>query len=326
MADKARQWTDDHLSEMEKHLKRIYLQSQAELTEKWNAYMERGQERLDDLYAAYTSAPADQKSQALQKYQDAMQNYTLRNRWYRDMVNETTYRLAHVNEIALNYVNGELPDIYLVNFNYLDPEIADIGILWTIRDEYMIRNLANDTLPVKSLNYAKDMAWNTRQINNSVLQGILQGESIPKMAKRLVPVVDNNKAAAIRTARTMVTGAENRGRQDRYEEYESEGVVMRKVWIATPDNRTRNWHMSMDGQEVDVDESFIDGNGEELEYPGDPAGTPKTIYNCRCSMRSHLIGIRGRDGKLTSFHDFRASAGESMHQRQIRQERERRNG
>ena len=124
----------------------------------------------------------------------------------------------------------------------------------------------------------------------------------------------------------MVTGAENRGRQDRYEEYEAQGVVMNKVWIATPDGRTRAWHLSMDGQEVGVDESFVDGHGNELEYPGDPGGAPDSIYNCRCSMRSHLIGIKDSKGHTRSFRDFRAEAGESMHQRQMREEKERRDG
>lgn len=323
MADSARRWTDDRLLEMEAHLRQIYSQSYAEISEKWNDYMERGQARLDDLYAAYMSAPADQKAAALQRYQDAVQAYTLRNRWYQDMVNTTTYRLAHVNEIALAYVNGQIPAVYVANFNYIDPEVADIGINWTLRDERMLRNLITDTLPSRQLNYAKDMAWNARQINSSVLQGVIQGESIAKIADRLMPVVDNNRAAAVRTARTMVTGAENRGRQERYEEYEAQGVVMRKVWIATPDGRTRAWHLSMDGQEADVDGSFIDGHGNPLEYPGDPSGAPDSIYNCRCSMRSHLIGIKDRRGKTISFTDYR-SGHTSMHQEQMEAERRRR--
>lgn len=323
MADIARQWTDEQLLEMEAHLKQIYQQSYNEISEKWNEYMRRGQDRLNDLYANYVSAPADKKADALTKYQEAVQNYTLRNQWYRDMVNETTYRLAHVNEIAISYVNGQIPSIYVVNFNQIDPEVANIGIKWTIRDEHMIRNLVTDSLPSKTLNYSKDMAWNRKKINSSVLQGVIQGESIPKIAKRLLPIVDNNRAAATRTARTMVTGAENRGRQDRYEEYESQGVVMNKVWIATPDGRTRNWHLSMDGQEVGVDESFTDGHGNPLEYPGDPGGAPDSIYNCRCSMRSHLIGIKSRSGKIISFTDFRAGQ-DSLHSSQIRNEKNRR--
>lgn len=324
--DKARAQTDELLRAMETHIRQIYQQAQAEITEAWDAYMVRGQERLDNLYNAFLSAPIEEKSVALQRYQDAMQNFTLRNQWYRDMVNETSYRLAHVNDIAIRYVNGQIPDIYLINFNHIDPELTDIGIAWTIRDERMIRNLIMSSLPQKNLNYKKDMIWNSRQINSSVLQGILQGESIPKIAARLVGIVNNNEKAAIRTARTMVTGAENKGRQDRYDEYEEQGVVMNKVWIATPDGRTRAWHLSMDGQEVGVDDVFTDGHGNPLEYPGDPGGAPDSIYNCRCSMRSHLIGIKGINGKIEKFEDFRAKAGESMHQRQIREERGRRDG
>jgi len=280
MPDSARIQTDKELAEMVAHLHKTYTDAQAELTAKWNKYMERGQTRLNNLYADYVSAPADKKAEALLRYQNAVQSYTLRNEWYQSMVTETAYRIAHVNEIAIAYINGKMPMIYATNFNYIDPELTKIGISWTIRDEHMIRNLFMDSIPQKKLDMTKDMAWNTRQINSSVLQGILQGESIPKIAKRLLPIVDNNEASSVRTARTMVTGAENRGRQDRYEEYESQGVEMMKVWIATPDGRTRDWHISMDGQEVPVNDVFIDGHGNELEYPGDDGAEPETVYNC----------------------------------------------
>ena len=324
--DKARAWTDAELARMERHIRAIYLQAQGELTEKWNAYMRRGEDRLDTLYSAYMSAPATEKASALQKYQDAAQNYTLRNRWYQAMVDATALRLAYVNEIALAYVNGKMPDIYIHNFNFIDPELGDIGIDWTlIRDEHMISNLVRESLPEKTVNVQKDMAWNRKQMNGAVLQGILQGESIPKIAKRLLPIVENNEAASVRNARTMVTGAENKGRLDRYHEYEDEGVVMKKVWMSTPDGRTRAWHLDMDEQEVDVDEMFIDGHGNELEYPGDPGADPETVYNCRCTMRSHLIGIKDKHGKVVKFKDYRAQT-RSLHQSQISAERERRHG
>ena len=323
MGDEARNWTNDRLKEMEKHIREVYEQAQSELTEKWNKYMAAGQDRLDRLYAAYLSAPADKKAEALAKYQNALENYTLRNEWYQQMVNETAYRLANVNEIALAYVNGEIPAIYLENFNDVDPELIRIGINWTMRDEYTVKHLmlGEGALPQKKLNYPKDVAWNMKQINSAVLQGIIQGESIDKIAKRIYPIVGNNQNAAIRTARTMVTGAENRGRQDRYRKYEDEGVVMKKVWLATPDGRTRDWHLDMDGQEVGVDEMFVDGHGNELEYPGDPGAEAETVYNCRCTMISHLIGIKMKDGHIERFDE---DGGTSLHDRQIAEERERR--
>lgn len=322
MADAAREWTDKRLEVMEKHIEQIYKQSQGELTEKWRVYMRRGKERLATLYNAYLQAPPDKKQEYLQKYQQALQNYTLKNKWYRDMVNETTLRLANVNQIAADYINGRIPSIYTTNYNFIDPQLQSIGIKWTIRNEHTVRNLIRDTLPEREVNYAKDMLWNKKQINSAVLQGILQGESIDKISKRLLPIVGHNKTAAIRTARTMVTGAENRGRLDRYHDYEDKGVVMNKVWIATPDNRVRDWHLSMDGQEVPVDESFIDGLGNELDYPGDSSAPPNTVYNCRCSMRSHILGIRQSDGsvKRISYSGDRPT----MHAGQIAEERARR--
>lgn len=324
MADKAREWTDKRLELMERHLSAVYTQAKDEISEKWEDYMRKAEKRLKSLYDAYLQAPPEEKQENLQKYQAALQNYTLKNKWYSDMVDETTLRLANVNKIASDYMNGQIPAIYATNYNFIDPELQSLDIKWTLRDEYTVRNMMFDTLPLpqRTLNYAKDMAWNRRQINSALLQGMLQGESIPKIAKRLYPIVEHNKVAAIRTARTMVTGAENRGRLDRYNDYESKGVVMSKVWIATPDNRVRDWHLSLDGQEQNVDDPFIDGLGNELDYPGDPSAPANTVYNCRCSMRSHILGIKQSNGSVKRI----SYSGDTptMHAKQIAEERERR--
>ena len=320
--DAARQWTDQRLFEMEAHLRQIFEQAKGELTEKWDRYMRSGKERLDALYYAYTIAPADKKKELLKKYQDALANFTFKNEWYREMVETTTTRLANVNSIAVAYINGEMPAIYVRNFNELDPDALLIRANWTLRNEHAVRGLALDSLPEKQVNVPKDKAWNQKQINSSVLQGMLQGESIDKIATRLLPIVDNNRKAAVRTARTMVTGAENRGRLDRYREYAEEGVVTMKVWIATPDGRTRDWHLDMDGQEVPWDDYFIDGLGNELECPGDDGAPPETVYNCRCTMKSHITGVINSDGSFTPIRDFQRT--ESLHERQIAAERERR--
>ena len=324
MADKARQWTDKHLAEMEEHICLTYLQAQAELTAKWNEYMDSGDERVQRLYQEYLKAEPDKKADALKRYQDALQAFTLRNQWFKNMVNETTYRIAHVNEIAVAYVNGEIPRVYAENFNQIDPEAQMLRKNWALRDEHMVRNMLMDTLPTADFDQAKDMLWNNRQINSSVLQGVLQGESIDKMSKRLLPILHNNEVSARRMARTTVTRAENRGRLDRYKEYEGEGIVMSKVWIATPDSRVRDWHLSMDGQEKDIDKPFIDGRGNELGYPGDTSyGAPGiTIWNCRCSMRSHIIGFRLPNGKIDYMSNY--SHSDSLHASQIESERERR--
>lgn len=302
MADKARKWTDAQLVEMEKRIKKIYKQARREITAKWDDYMKHGQERLSVLYNIYATANYKDKQAAKKAYQDALNAYTLKNNRYNDMVADVTLRLASVNQIAIDYLNGELPQIYQVNYNQAIRGVKQLGIDFTIVDESTVARRITDgdiTLPYKDLNLIKDVRWNTKQLNSSLLQGLLQGESIKKIAERILPIVSNNEKAAIRNARTMVTGAENQGRLDRYKALEKQGAVLNKVWIATHDGRVRDWHLSMDGQEVGIHQKFTDGNGNQLDYPADPHAHPSTVYNCRCSMKTNILGVKSKTGRIT---------------------------
>ena len=173
------------------------------------------------------------------------------------------------------------------------------------------------TLPKKKVKIPKDKQWNTKTLNSKLLQTILNGDSLYKFEKDLVSVIGNNAASLQRNARTMVTGAECGGRVDSYKELESRGVVLKKVWVATPDDRTRESHLDIDGEEVDTDEDFSNG----CEYPGDPSGEPSEVWNCRCSIRTHVIGFMRRDGSISYVKQDR---GETLHDKQMEQERERR--
>ena len=329
VTDSARQWTDEQLKEIENYIRQIYQQAQNEINDKIESYMRRTELRLSELYSAYQNAPADKKDAAKERYQKALQNATLQNKHFKAIRDEATARLANVNGIAIDYMNGKLPPIYTLNYNYIEPDmmtsgIFNAGISFNLVDESTIRRMivdGNIKLPFKKLNISKDIAWNTKAMNSAILQGIIQGDSISKIADRLMNIVDNNRKAAVRNARTLVTGAENRGRIDRYKDLENQGVVMNKVWLATGDGRTRDWHLDMDEQEVGVDEVFYDGLGNQLEYPGDPGAPPETVYNCRCSMRSHVVGIKGKNGKIKYMPNYEH---DNLHKEQIEEERERR--
>ena len=104
-------------------------------------------------------------------------------------------------------------------------------------------------------------------------------------------VTDMNKKSAIRNARTMVTGAENKGRQDSFKKAQDDGVIMEREWIAAHDDRTRAWHADLDGVRVGVDEPWENDYGK-IMFPGDPTADPANVYNCRCSIRAHVKGFR----------------------------------
>jgi SPP1 gp7 family putative phage head morphogenesis protein len=144
------------------------------------------------------------------------------------------------------------------------------------------------------LEEARDLKWNRQKVSSAITQGILQGESIPNIGKRLRKVVGMDKTASIRNARTATTGAENAGRVDSYEEAESKGVELEKKWIATLDQRTRSEHRQLDGQTCLIHDKF-EVDGEEIGYPGDPTAAGYLVYNCRCTLVAEVKGIKYKD-------------------------------
>lgn len=161
-----------------------------------------------------------------------------------------------------------------VSFNLYDTKTVD-------------RLLKDDPkmLPEWKINEKKDYIWNEKRVQNAVTQGIIQGESVYDIGEKLYKDLSASNANKMDMfARTAVTGAQNAGRVERMKETEESGIKVKKKWIAAHDNRTRDTHADLDGQEVDVDEKFKTFDGREIDYPGDPTADPDLVYNCRCTL------------------------------------------
>ena len=290
MADTAHYQTDLKLGEMEKRLYAIYSRAGKEL-----------QQTADEYFSKFAKQD-EAKRKLLEQGKITEEEYTkwrkgkvMYGKRFTEMKEQCAKQLLNVNKTAMAYINGELPEVYAINYNALESAVDGVGgYSFTLVDADTVRNLAvTDTslLPYKEIDPAKDIPWNMKKINSETLQGILQGESMDKIAKRLRNVQEMNKTQAIRSARTIVTGAENKGRQDSYKRAEEDGIVMKREWIATNDSRTRHWHAELDGVEVDIDEPWVNDFGE-IMFPGDPSADPANTYNCRCSMRAKVIGFK----------------------------------
>jgi Phage Mu protein F like protein len=66
-----------------------------------------------------------------------------------------------------------------------------------------------------------------------------------------------------------------------------------KKWLATKDNRTRDTHQSLNGQEVGINEMFVSKSGARLAYPGDPNAPAAETINCRCTYTIKTNFLRG---------------------------------
>lgn len=300
--DAAARETDRRLAEMEKRLEKIYKDAQKEIQAKWDAYMEKSKKKIEDLQKQYDelkkkpNATSKGLKELKERLDNAKRNQTIFNDKYKEMVEQTAERITNVNRDAQKYINGEMPYIYTVNYNAGEKVVKKFNpeISWSLIDEHTVAALAQEKKILREVDIDKDKAWNRKAINAQVMQGILQGESIPVIAQRLQNVTDMDKTAAIRNARTMCTAAQNLGRNDSYKHMNEDlGLITMKEWLPTVgDGRTREWHLSMAGQKVKYNEQFEDGKGNKLEYPGDPGAEPETIYNCRCTMIADIVGYK----------------------------------
>ena len=299
MADDAHRMTDEKLEEMEKRLSAIYSRAEKEIGERWKEYLVESQTEIDEMQKAYELAKKGGDAKEIRKagiaLSRAKKDRTLMDSRFKALTETTAAQLANVNKTALAYVNGELPEVYSINYNALKQDVDGVGgYSFALVDADTVKNLATtdkSLLPYKQLDEKTDVRWNVKKMNSEVLQGILQGEPMDKIASRLSKVTDMNETAAIRNARTMVTGAENKGRQDSYKRAEKDGIVMKREWIATNDSRTRHWHAELDGVEVDIDEPWVNEFGE-IMFPGDPSADPANTYNCRCSMAAKVVDFK----------------------------------
>ena len=290
---------EDKLNEMTAHIKAIYEQSKKEINEKinelsWQMMMAEAKlEHEKNLALADGDTVKANDIDAKLKSKQAVNELIIGK--YEALIDEITYKLANVNQIALDYVNNQMSSIYAFSYNDAgaDVETHIKGYSFDMVDEETVRYLATndeDLLPNKNVNVPKDEQWNKKLIKSQLLQGILQGESNQEIAKRLKNIVGMNTESAIRNARTMTTSCENRGRLESYKFAQDKGVKMKKVWMcAGNDGRTRLTHLMLDGQEKDIEEPF-EIEGYELMYPADPTGAPEMVYNCRCTMKIKYLG------------------------------------
>lgn len=317
MADKAHIWTDEKLEEMERHLSAIYSRAKKEVGQTWKAYMAESGEEIKDLQKAYDlakkSGDRDEIKKAGIKLSKAKRERTIKDKHYKALTESLAREISNINEIAVAYINDQLPEVYVMNYNALKESVDGVGgYVFELVDADTVKHLAltdKSLLPYKKLDLRKDIPWNMKIINSEVLQGILQGENMGDISNRVFgeimkasktegltdeemgALLKRNRDASIRTARTIVTGAENKGRFDSYQRATDDGIILEKEWIATPGERTRDWHAELDKETKPIDRPFSNSIGL-IMFPGDPGAHPSNVYNCRCSMAARVLGFR----------------------------------
>ena len=269
------------LNELEEKIHREYAQAAKEMGEKVDAYFAKFEKENAKMEQAVRQGRMSAK-----EYNDWRMRKMATGKQYIAMRNTLAKDLTNTDKIAMKMVNQSLPDVYALNMNYGTYSIekdSRINTSFTLYNHAAVERLIKDNpqmLPSPKVDIPKDLRWNQQHIQSAITQGILQGKSIPKIAKDLQRVVGMDENSAIRNARTSMTGAQNAGRLDSMKRAAARGIGVKKGWLSTLDHVTRDSHVDLDGEVQEIDSAFSNG----LMYPGDASGAPAEVYNCRCRL------------------------------------------
>lgn len=307
--DIAHRETEKVLADIEKRLKKEYSRAAKDMEQK-----------VDKYFEAFRRKDTQKRNQFM-RHEITKEEY---DRWrygqlavgkrWEDMRSKLADDMTHTDVIARSIVDGYMPEVYANNHNFATYQIEKAGRIdtsYTLYDAQSVERLVRDNPQIlpKVGRTTKELIdkgilkkWNMKNIQSTMIQGILQGESITKLAKRMAADVGAmNYKDCVRHARTMTTATQNAGRVDGFKRAKDMGIGVKQTWVATLDGRTRHEHRFLDGQTQEVGEPFVTDDNRKIMYPADPSADYDLIMNCRCT----LIGqVKGFERDTTAYrHD-----------------------
>ena len=283
--DYGSRYADARLRILDVRLRRVYTQAEKELEEKLSQFSEKKKKKNAQLLQKVKDGEITE-----QQYKDWLTGQAFMEKQWKKKVEQSTALLQHANEEALAIVRGEQLNVFAENANYQAYQIEQDfrgAYSFGIYDKKTVENLVvnkPELLPPRKVNGRKDRAWNQGIISNCVTQGIIQGESIDKITKRIARDTASHDLKAMRRyARTAMTSAQNAGRMEMLQRAQDMGIRVQKQWLSAHDSKTRDSHRKLDGETLDINKPF-EGDFSKIMFPGDPSAHPAEVYNCRCRM------------------------------------------
>lgn len=291
--------------DLEKRLREIYKEAEGDLKEKLREFQEKSAKKELEMREKLMKGEI-----TMEEYANWGKGQVFQGKQWEQKIDQVTGTLLDANRQAMQIINDEKMGVFAENANYQAYELVQksgLNLNFAIYDMDTVGRLIREQpelLPRKVVNGKKDKAWNRELIAKAVTQGVIQGESIPDLAKRIArDTASTNMKAMIRYARTAMTGAQNAGRMETLHRARDMGIKSKKTWLATLDKRTRHSHARLDGTTIDIDKEFK-GDYGDLMYPGDPEGHPGDVYNCRCTLVYEYEGFENVDAERIAYNEY----------------------
>ena len=210
--------------------------------------------------------------------------------------------LYEANKKAKNRINRAVPRAFAESMNQeayeIEREIGEqIGLIPVSEEdiaEWLDEN--PEVYATEELNKRKDEKWNTANVRNLIITGVLLGIGASRLSGYVTGnVIRRNERTMLQNAFDTVSSAGEAGRLAAMRNAEIKGQDIEKEWVATLDFKTRDAHRDLDGQRVPVGDPFV-YDGDDIMEPRDPRAKAYLRCNCRCAMRRVMNGWK-RDGE-----------------------------
>lgn len=201
--------------------------------------------------------------------------------------------LKYTNKEAIKEIGRLTPDVYDDAFfrtGWAIDMASGVAIKWGQISPEVIKAAVENPLYYLA---QKGMQQNSIiAIQKTLTQGLIQGQSFPKMARAISEAIGRTYNDSIRIARTEGMRAFTLGGQAAFENAAEAGVDVKQIWIASLDDRTRDSHGALDGKEKtggEADGWYVPGLG----YVKGPrlSGSPGFDINCRCTVGGEIVGL-----------------------------------
>jgi SPP1 gp7 family putative phage head morphogenesis protein len=197
------------------------------------------------------------------------------------------------NEIG-RVLTANLTDIYTTNYLYTGfilETMSQTKLAYALLPTEAIKKAIQN--PISGLTLNQRLQKNRTEIilktREQLTQGLIQGESIQKMSKRIKDLYENDTTKSLRIAQTETNRVRNEGKDVSYDKAKAKGVNFTRVWVSSLDSRTRDTHKKLDGTKQNKDGYFVIGR-YRAKYPGG-FGVAEMDINCRCTTRAEFKGF-----------------------------------
>lgn len=142
--------------------------------------------------------------------------------------------------------------------------------LQNIVEDYINLNIGNEIMNINTTT--------EKQVKTIILNSLSKGDTIKETAQKIKNItLINSNSRALTIARTESHNAIMGGS---FNSALLSGLGL-KTWNTVADERVRDSHESINGQEQEINKKFTNG----LIYPGDSInGSAKEVINCRCFL------------------------------------------